>query len=101
MQQLAGLLERMKAAREGDQSLLYNAAVLALTEIADGDRHDFVNMPIVVAGQAGGYFKTGRTISASASHNQLLVSVLEALGLPDQSFGDANLGQGSIPELRT
>jgi len=101
MEKLAGLLERMKSATEGDHNLLYNAAVLAVTEIADGDRHDFVNMPLVLAGQAGGHFRTGRTITAPGSHNQILISILQALGLPDQSFGDPNLGQGGITALTT
>lgn len=99
MEKLAGLLERMKSASEGDHNLLYHAAVLAVTEIADGDRHDFVNMPLVLAGQAGGNFRTGQTITTRASHNQLLVSILQALGLPDQHFGNPNLGQGAISAL--
>ncbi len=98
---IAKLLGRLKAIKEGDQSLLYNTAALALTEIADSNMHDFKNVGLILAGQAGGNWSTGRSIDGlGASHNQVLVSILQAMGLPDNSYGDPTLGSGPLAGLR-
>jgi hypothetical protein len=98
---IAKLLGRLKAIKEGDQSLLYNTAAMALTEIADSNLHDFKNVGLILGGQAGGNWSTGRCLDGlGASHNQVLVSMLQAMGLPDSSFGDASLGTGPLAGLR-
>ncbi len=89
MTKLADLIEGMGKVKEGDKSLLYNSIVLSVSELGDSGYHDFKNMGIAVAGQAGGQFKTGRCIDAgNAIHNNLLVSILQAMGLPDNKFGN-------------
>ncbi|HYX34018.1 MAG TPA: DUF1552 domain-containing protein [Oligoflexus sp.] len=98
---LAKLLGRLKAIKEGDQTLLYNTAAMALTEIADSNMHDFKNVGLILAGQAGGAWTTGRSLDGqAASHNQVLVSILQAMGLPDTTFGDPTLGSGPLAGLR-
>jgi hypothetical protein len=100
MTRLAELIKRLKIIKEGDQSMLQNTALMAFTEIADANLHDFSNVGLVLAGQAGGNWRTGRAIDAAgASHNQVLVSILQAFGLSNNSFGDAALGTGPIAEL--
>lgn len=100
MERLARVVSRLKAVQEGDQSLLYNTVVLAFSEIADANLHDFENVGLVIAGQAGGNWKTGRCLDAKgASHNQVLVSILQACGQPDTAFGDASAGQGGLAGL--
>ncbi|MCX6129364.1 MAG: DUF1552 domain-containing protein [Proteobacteria bacterium] len=102
MERLAALIQKLKGIREGDQSLLQSMAIMACTEIADADRHDFKNVAIVLAGQAGGHWQTGRCVDAGGiSHNRVLVSILQAMGLSEQSFGDPKLGSGAISELST
>ncbi len=101
MGRLALLIQKLKAVKEGDQSLLFNTALMACTEIADANLHDFNNVALVLAGQAGGNWQTGRSIDgAGASHNQVLVSILQAMGLSDTSFGDSNLGTGPLQVLK-
>ncbi len=102
MGKLAKLIKGMAQIKEGDKSLLYNSSVVAFSEIANSERHDFKNMGLVVAGQAGGSFKTGRCVDATGFYqNHLLVSVLQAMGLPDQSFGTTSIKmEGTIPGLR-
>jgi hypothetical protein len=100
MTRLATLIQRLKAVKEGDQSMLQNTAIMAFTEIADANLHDFNNMGLVLAGQAGGNWKTGRVVDGKgASQNQVLVSILQAFGLPDISYGDASLGTGAVAGL--
>jgi hypothetical protein len=100
MTRLAELIKRLKNTKEGDQTMLQNTALMAFTEIADANLHDFNNVAMILAGQAGGNWKTGRVIDTmGASHNQVLVSMLQAFGLPGNSFGDASFGTGPIAGL--
>ncbi len=59
----AELLRALKAARDPDgRTLLETSAVLFMSEIGDGDRHDQHDKPMVVAGQLGGALRTGRVL---------------------------------------
>lgn len=44
---------------EGDGTLLDNTATMWLPELSDGNAHNLNNLPIVIAGGAGGYLKQG------------------------------------------
>ncbi len=102
MERLARFIERLGATQDGSRSLLANTSLLALTEIADANLHDFTNAGLILAGQAGGAWKTGRSLELSGtSHNQLLVSILQAMGQSDETFGDPRLGRGALPGLFT
>ena len=55
-------------------------------------------------GAAGGHFRTGRFVDYQARgrsqpHNNLLVSLANAMGLPDTSFGDPEHCTGPLPDL--
>ena len=60
VEQLAGMLEKMKAVKEGSGTLLDNCAVVYGSGIRWGPHHDWDSVPILVAGKAGGRLKTGR-----------------------------------------
>jgi hypothetical protein len=47
---------------EGDGTMLDNSAVMWLPELADGNAHNNNNLPIVIAGSAGGYLKQGLSV---------------------------------------
>jgi hypothetical protein len=65
MQQFTYLIERMKAIDEGGTSLLDNSMMMMVSNLYDGDKHGADQMPIVMAGKAGGAMKTGRVIDYS------------------------------------
>jgi hypothetical protein len=44
-------------------TLLDNSAAVWFQEMSDGNAHNLNNLPIIQAGSAGGYFKTGWTIN--------------------------------------
>lgn len=92
VEQLAYLLGRMDAVDEGNGSLLDNTLVFFSSEIEDGDTHSHFNMPIALGGSAGGALPTGehRAYSNDRSVGELFVSVLQAFGLADTRFGDAD-----------
>jgi len=53
---------------EGDKTLLDNTACMWLPELADGNAHNTNNMPIVIAGSAGGYLKTGASVNLAGGN---------------------------------
>lgn len=98
--QFAYMLDAMKAVPEGDGTLLDNSLVLWVNEISRGNTHSHVDMPFLIAGGAGGALRTGRWLKYDAvPHNNLLLSVLHAMGLEDESFGDSRFCTGPLTGL--
>jgi hypothetical protein len=48
---------------EGDGTLLDHTATTWLPELSDGATHNTNNLPIMIAGSANGYLKTGQVIN--------------------------------------
>jgi hypothetical protein len=63
VEQYAYLLDRLRQIREGEATLLDNAMVLFGSALRDGNRHDPHNLPIVLAGRAGGTLAPGRHLA--------------------------------------
>ena len=61
---LVGLLDSIS---EGGGKLLDNTATMWLPELSDGAAHNLNNLPIVIAGSAGGYLKTGQVVNVETS----------------------------------
>lgn len=94
------LLEALKAAKEADgSSLLDHTAVLWIQEFADASGHIQQPVPMLAFGKAGGHWKPGRLLKiGSRPHTDMFVSLCEAMGLPDKSFGLNSTGP--ITQLR-
>ena len=90
VEQLVYLLTQMQAVDEGGESLLDHSVVFFSSEIEDGDTHAHTNMPILLAGGGSGAFSPGRHMrfDGDLSVGNLFVSILQAFGLPDTTFGD-------------
>ncbi len=98
-QMLANFLTRLSQIPEGSGSVLDSTLVLWGNEVSEGNTHSHLNMPFVMAG-GGWYFRTGRNVQySSASHNDLLVSVLNAMGVSATTFGQADMCTGPLPNL--
>lgn len=99
--QFARLLTQLAAIPEGDGSVLDNTLVLWCNELAKGNTHSRENACYVLAGGAGGALQTGRFLhyEGHQPHNDLLVSLLQAMGLPDDRFGRADWCNGPLPGL--
>ncbi len=90
--QLAYLLERMKAVKDVDgQSLLHNSMIVYGSGISDGDRHNHHDLPIIVAGNGGGKFDTGRHVDLKQEVplSNLYVRMLNEFGVQADRFGDS------------
>ena len=99
-EQLNYFLERLAAVPEGDGTLLDNTIVLCVNELSRGNTHSHDDMGFLLAGGAGGRLRGGRYLNfPGRGHNDLLVSVLNALGLDDQTFGETRFCQGALPGL--
>ncbi|HMC63713.1 MAG TPA: DUF1552 domain-containing protein [Gemmataceae bacterium] len=88
--QLAYLLERMKAVKEADGTLLDHVMLVYGSGIGDGNRHNHDDLPILLAGH-GGMIKTGRHLRypAETPLTNLYVALLDRMGVHVDSFGDS------------
>jgi hypothetical protein len=91
VEQFAYLARKLKSIKEGSGTLLDNCMLLLGSSMSDGNAHDPNNLPIVVAGKAGGAFKTGQHVASSRNTPlcNLYVSVLDAAGVNVKRFGDS------------
>ncbi|MBK8255995.1 MAG: DUF1552 domain-containing protein [Polyangiaceae bacterium] len=92
--QLAYLLGKMDAIDEGGVTMLDNSLVFFSSEIEDGNSHAHRNMPILLAGTGGGKIASGRHLVFNDDRPvaDLFLSILNALDLPDTSFGQDSTG---------
>ncbi len=101
MTQLAGLLTRMKAIPEAGGTMLSNSVVILTNHMEEGQNHNSQKQPWILAGQGGGYFRTGQcAISAGKPLNGVLADAANAVGVPMESWGDPGYGK-PWPGLRT
>jgi len=102
-QQLAGLIDRLKATPDGAGGTMFDGTlVLWCNELAKGNTHGRVGAPYVLAGSAGGALRTGRFLRYDGQglpHNNLLVSILNAMGVPDTTFGKPDWCTGPLAGL--
>ncbi len=92
VEQFAYIIHKMKETPEGEGSLLDNSMVIYGSGIGDGDAHNHDNLPIVLAGRAGGAIDTGRHIQFEndTPMTNLYLSMLDMVGAKVESLGDSN-----------
>ncbi len=83
-------LQKMKTLNDGKGTLLDNSQILYGSAINDGDRHDHSNLPILVAGKAGGTINTGRIIDTTSFNMcDLFLAMSARAGAVLESHGDS------------
>ncbi len=101
--QLASLIERLKNTPDGLGGTLFDGSlILWCNELAKGNTHSRLGAHYVLAGRAGGALRTGRYVSydgQSLPHNNLLLSLVNAMGIPDTGFGKAEWCSGALAGL--
>lgn len=65
-QKFANLIRYLDMLQDGDGTLLDSSVAIWLSDCSDGAARNLNNMPIIQAGSAGGYFKTGRIVHLDA-----------------------------------
>jgi hypothetical protein len=98
---LAGKMDGVMEAN--GKTMLDNSLVIFTDGLSKGNNHSRKNIPWVLLGSAGGAMQTGKFHDfGNKPHNHLLVSILHAMGLKNETFfGHPNLKDwnGPLPGL--
>jgi hypothetical protein len=83
-------LDKLKSTQDGDGTLLDHSTIMYGGALSDGNGHSNHNLPLLVAGHAGG-FARGRHVAAKPMTPvaNLYVNMMERAGVPTESFGDS------------
>ncbi len=94
----ARMLQKMKAIKEGEGTLLDNSMIMFGSSFSDGNRHDPDNLPILLGGRGAGTIKPGRHLASEGEVPlcNLYLSMLRRTGVKLESFGDST---GEIADM--
>jgi hypothetical protein len=98
----AHLVQLLNSIEEGDQKLLDHTATVWFQGQSDGLAHNLNNLPIVQAGGAGGYFKTGWAVNVDDGSSTLTGGNSEffcADGSATEVANGVNQATGTDPSL--
>jgi hypothetical protein len=87
----AYLLGKLRSLREGERNVLENSMILFGAGMRDGNSHNPRNLPLVLAGRAGGALATGRHLryEKNTPLSNLYRSMLTHMGTPVERFADS------------
>jgi hypothetical protein len=91
LRQLAYFLDKLKSTKEGEGNLLDNSMIVWGGGIGDPDRHNHDNLPILVAGRAGGTWTPGKRVvlPSETPMTNLYLSMLDRMGVRAEKVGDS------------
>lgn len=90
--QLAYFLSRLREVEEpGGGTLLDHSMILYASGISDGDKHRHDDLPVILAGHAGGRLAAGRHVRLGGEKPManLFLTMLDLVGAPQPSFADS------------
>ena len=109
--QIAYLMTKLDAIKEGAGSVLDNTIILWANELGNPASHANIDHPFFIAGGCGGKFRMGRCVRFSQGerqipgdvgkmtpHNGILVGIARAFGMDVNTFGATNYS-GPLPGL--
>ena len=101
IEQFAYFLGQLKATPDAEGTLLDNAMVLYGGGIRDGNKHDHEDLPVLLAGRAGGRLSPGRHVRypAETPMANLFVSMLERMDVETEKVGDSSGPLDGLAEL--
>lgn len=89
METFASMLKMMDGVKEGAGTLLDNSLILATSESNFAKIHSVDNLPIMVAGSAGGRWKSGQHISGNGDPSSRVgLTIQQVMGMPVTRWGD-------------
>src|SRR5262249_27988907 len=91
VQQFAAWIEKLKAAKEGDGSLLDNCMIVYGAGLSDGNRHLHDDLPVAILGRGRGTIKTGRRVvyRRETPMCNLFLAMMDRMGVHREHFGDS------------
>lgn len=94
------LLTKLDSVQEGDGTMLDNTVVVWASEFSDSNGHNANRLMWLLAGNANGFFRTGRIVDAGGkSLNDFHTSLGNAFGLTDTTFGNPAYCDGPLAVL--
>ena len=92
MQAFGAFLVEMDAIREGDGTLLDNSLIMAFSDTGYAKIHSIENIPMFLAGRAGGRHKAGQHIHATGeSVTRVSLTAMRLAGAPTGEFGSGTM----------
>ena len=92
LEQLAYIAQRMDSIQEGERTLLDNSMLMLCSSMRNG-HHDASRLPVVLLGGGGGRIQGGQNLDYTGNSDRqmcrLYLSMMNIMGLPLKSFGDA------------
>ena len=89
-------IEKFASIRDGEGTLLDQSMLMYGSGMSNGNRHSRENLPILLAGRAGGTISPGRYIDYNWKKltplSNLYVEMLTRAGIPTTKFGDSTGG---------
>jgi hypothetical protein len=94
-------LERLRSTSDGEGSLLDSMILLYGGGLSNSDRHSHGPLPTLVVGGGAGTLSGGRHLvyPDSTPLTNLLVTLLDKLGVPSERFGDSTGRLSELSEL--
>ncbi len=94
----AYFLDKLRGIQDGDGTLLDHSMIVYGSGISDSNKHSHDNLPVLLAGNGGGAFRTGRHIAYKepVPIANLYLTALARMGVRPESIGDST---GQLKEL--
>jgi hypothetical protein len=98
VEQFAKWIGTLKAAEEGDRSVLDNSMIVYGAGLADGNSHTHHDLPTLIAGRAGGFIKSGRRVvhRKETPMCNLFLTMMERMDTRMDHFGDSTGHLGGL-----
>jgi hypothetical protein len=96
--QLKYFLDKLKNTPDGEGTLLDNSLIVYGSGLSDPNRHSHHDLPVLLAGRAGGSLDTGRNVTfpSDTPLTNLYVNIAQRMGADVDSFSDSS---GSLEGL--
>lgn len=90
LQAVARVCSKLAAITEGNGTALDNTVILVANDMNEGSYHYVGEIPYLLIGSCGGFFKTGRmvTLPKNVPNNHLLTTLCHAMGVDIANVGD-------------
>jgi hypothetical protein len=91
VQLFASFVAKLRATPDGDGSLLDHSTILYGGALSDGNAHSNVNLPLLVAGQAGSQRIGGRHLQLAQPTpvSNLFLTMMNSMGVTSEAFADS------------
>ncbi len=85
------LVKRLKETKDGDGTLLDHSMLVYGSSLSDGNRHEHLNLPALLAGGGNGRVHGGRHVRfpKGTPMTNLYLTMLDAAGVKAEKFGDS------------